>query len=123
MKKYAAISLVVFLVAFWAGCTKSSGYGYSSPTAPNPPAAPPNTVVMSASTFSPTTLTVSVGTTVTWQNDDSYAHTSTSDNGVWDTGNIAARGSAKTTFNTAGTFPYHCIYHVAMGMKGTIVVK
>jgi plastocyanin len=42
---------------------------------------------------------------------------------VWDTGNMAAGFSAVTTFNTAGTFPYHCTIHALMGMKGTVVVQ
>jgi len=78
---------------------------------------------MQGMAFSPATITVSVGTTVTWKNQDSYAHTSTSDSGVWDTGNIAGGTSATTTFNTAGTYPYHCTYHVSMGMKGTVIVQ
>jgi plastocyanin len=73
--------------------------------------------------FSPATITVPAGTTVTWKNNDAYAHTSTSDTGVWDTGNVAAGASTTTTFSTAGTFPYHCTYHAAMGMKGTVIVQ
>jgi len=76
---------------------------------------------MSGMAFSPATLTVSAGTTVTWKNDDTMAHTSTSDTGVWDTGNIAAGASKTTTFPTAGTYAYHCTYH--SGMKGTVVVQ
>jgi plastocyanin len=40
---------------------------------------------------------------------------------VWNTGNIAAGGTATTTFNTSGSFPYHCALHA--GMKGTITVQ
>jgi plastocyanin len=106
------------------GCSSDSSNGYgSSVTAPGPSTAPPNTVLMSGMTFSPATLSVAVGTTVTWKNDDGIAHTSTSDSGVWDTGNMAAGGSTATTFKTAGTFPYHCAYHASMGMKGTVVVQ
>jgi plastocyanin len=78
---------------------------------------------MSGMTFSPSTITVAVGTTLTWKNSDGFAHTATSDTGVWDTGNLVAGGSATTTFSTAGTFPYHCTYHSAMGMKGTVIVQ
>jgi plastocyanin len=74
-------------------------------------------------TFSPATITVRVGTTVTWNNNDGVAHTSTSDTGVWDTGRLAPGATATTTFNTAGTFTYNCTYHAAMGMKGTVVVQ
>ena len=69
------------------------------------------------------TITVAVGTTVSWKNTDGIAHTSTSDSGVWDTGNMPAGSTQTTTFNTAGTFAYHCTYHASMGMRGTVIVK
>lgn len=71
--------------------------------------------------FSPATLTISPGTTVTWINNDSVAHTSTSDTGVWDSGSLATGKSFSFTFNGAGTFPYHCSIHPFM--KATIVVQ
>jgi plastocyanin len=76
---------------------------------------------LSGSAFNPATITVARGTTVTWKNNDGMTHTSTSDTGVWDTGDIVSGGTKTTTFNTAGTFPFHCIYHA--GMKGTVVVQ
>lgn len=123
-----AVALFTLFTLSFAGlaCSSNSSNPYmSAPTSPAPPPAPAssNTVLMSGMTFSPATITVAVGTTVTWKNDDGIAHTSTSDTGVWDTGNIAAGGSAVTTFNTAGTFPYNCKYHVSMGMRGTVVVR
>jgi plastocyanin len=41
---------------------------------------------------------------------------------LWDTGNMNPGTSKTTTFNTAGTFGFHCTYHAAMGMTGTITV-
>jgi len=106
------------------GCSKDSSNPYgSSSTAPAAATAPPNTVLMSGMTFSPATITITVGTTVTWKNNDGIAHTSTSDTGVWDTGNMAAGASTTTTFNKAGTFPYQCTYHASMGMRGTVIVQ
>ena len=73
--------------------------------------------------FNPATLTVARGTTITWRNDDSSVHTATSDITGWDTGDMP-RGATKTTlFSTAGAFKYHCTYHRAMGMVGTIIVQ
>jgi plastocyanin len=107
---------------FGLGCRKdSSNPSYASSTPAPAPAA--NTVLMAGMVFSPATITISVGTTVTWKNNDGIAHTSTSDTGVWDTGNMAAGASTTTTFNTAGTFPYRCTYHATMGMKGTVIVQ
>ena len=69
-------------------------------------------------------MTVPVGTTITWRNNDATVHTSTSDTpGLWDTGNIPAGSSKTTKFGTAGTFTFHCVYHVSMGMTGSITVR
>jgi plastocyanin len=79
-------------------------------------------VTISNSAYSPNPLTVSKGTTVTWQNNDSMAHTATADDASFDTGNIPANStSSGVTFNQTGTFAYHCTYH--SGMQGTITVQ
>jgi plastocyanin len=81
----------------------------------------PNEVIMQRMAFTPSSLTVAVGTKVTWRNNDSMAHTVTSDNALFDSGNIGAGGSYTYTFSTAGTYGYHCTIH--SGMTGTVVVK
>ncbi len=113
-----AVSLVLVGVL---GCKSdsSSPYGTSSP----PANIPPNTVIMSSMAFNPSSITVARGTTITWRNDDGAAHTSTSDSAGWDTGNMTAGATRTTTFNTPGTFRYHCTYHQAMGMVGTVTVQ
>ena len=68
-------------------------------------------------------LVVAMGTTVTWTNNDSIAHTTTSDTGVWDSGILAPGQSFSFTFASTGTFPYHCAIHGAASMSGTIVVQ
>jgi plastocyanin len=124
----AVLGLGMLSLGEW-GCSSDSStspygsYATAPAPAPAPTPAPSNTVLMSGMTFSPATITVAVGTTVTWKNNDGVAHTSTSDTGVWDTGNIAAGASTTTTFNTAGTFPYNCVYHASMGMRGTVIVQ
>lgn len=71
--------------------------------------------------FQPTPLTIPVGTTVVWTNQDSVSHTATSDTaGVFDTGVLAKGQSGKMTFNTVGTFAYHCNIHPFM--HGMVVV-
>jgi plastocyanin len=118
----AALFVLLAVGLLVQGCSKDSANSYGSTvTGPAPSPTPPNTVMMAGMTFSPATLTVSVGTTVTWNNDDGTAHTSTSDTGVWDTGNLAAGVSSTTKFTTAGSYPYHCAYHA--GMKGTVIVQ
>lgn len=71
--------------------------------------------------FDPAGLTINVGDTVTWTNDDDVAHTATADGGGFDTGNIAANASDGVTFDQAGTFAYHCTIHPQM--TGTITVR
>ncbi len=83
-----------------------------------------NTFVDSQSGSS--TTTINAGQTVQW----TWAggsHSTTSGNcctasGVWDSG-LKSGGTFSYTFMTAGTFPYFCTVHGAMGMTGTVVVK
>ena len=71
--------------------------------------------------FGPNSLSVAVGSTVTWTNADSAAHTATADDGSFDSKSIAAGGTFSQTFDTAGTFAYHCSIHP--NMQATIEVK
>lgn len=71
--------------------------------------------------FSPKTIKVKVGGTVTWTNNDSVAHTATGDSDEFDTGLISQGQSKSVTFDEAGTFTYHCTPHP--NMKATVVVE
>jgi plastocyanin len=121
-------------VALAVVCASGCGSSYSSPspsTTPTPTPAPSSTTVsipsnartLGSAAYGPNPLTVPVGTTVTWMNNDTIAHTSTSTASppVFDTGTIAAGASASFRFNTAGSFPYHCTLHP--GMVATITVQ
>jgi plastocyanin len=72
-------------------------------------------------TYTPATLTIAAGTTVTWTNDDSVPHTVTASDGSFDSGNLNPGQSFSFTFSTPGSYPYVCQYHA--GMQGTIVVQ
>src|SRR5260370_27630652 len=62
--------------------------------------------------FSPATLTIKAGTTVTWKNMSSAPHTITSDDGkTFDIGTITTRGSLHFTFTTPGAFSSHFHHH------------
>ena len=83
----------------------------------------PNQVSIAGLSYS--ALTVAVGATGSWKNNDSMSHTATSDAGsafAFDTGTI---GGGETgvgiTFSRGGTFPYHCEFH--SGMHGSITVQ
>ena len=71
--------------------------------------------------FVPQTITIPVGRVITWRNDDSVIHTTTSDTGAWDSGTRSPGQTYSRTFSTVGTFQYHCSIHP--GMTGTIVVQ
>jgi plastocyanin len=70
--------------------------------------------------FSPASLTVSVGTTVTWTNQDSDAHTVTGKAGTPDSPTLNTGDTFKYTFTKAGTYSYLCTIHPFM--LGTVVV-
>ena len=79
-------------------------------------------VEISGFSFSPSTLTISVGDSVIWTNMDSATHTITSDSGnELDSETFSNGNSYSHTFTTAGTYAYHCNIHTSM--KGTIVVE
>ena len=72
--------------------------------------------------YEPAELTVPAGSTVTFTNQDSAAHTATSDDsGVFDTGTLGQGDSAPVTLNKPGTYTYFCEFHAFM--HGTITVK
>jgi len=65
--------------------------------------------------FSPATLTIRAGTTVTWKNMSAAPHTVTSDDGqTFDSGNIAPGGTFTFKFTVAGSYSYHCNIHPYM---------
>lgn len=79
-----------------------------------------NEVLIQGMAFSPSTITVSTNSTVTWTNKDAIGHTVTSDSGLFDSGTVATNGTFSHTFATAGTFTYHCKIHPTM--TGSVVV-
>jgi LPXTG-motif cell wall-anchored protein len=78
------------------------------------------TVTIADFSFSPASITIHVGDTVTWTNHGPSAHTATANNGSFNTGVLQKGQSASHTFNTAGTFSYICSIHPFM--HGTVVV-
>jgi plastocyanin len=71
--------------------------------------------------YSPSPLTVAVGTVVTFVNSDVAPHDARADNGRFNTPIIQPGGSANVTMSTAGSVVYHCSIHP--GMVGTINVQ
>jgi LPXTG-motif cell wall-anchored protein len=85
------------------------------------PAFAQESVSMEDNFFSPATVTVTVGGTVTWTNNGALPHTTTGP--TWDSGIMSPGDQFTETFNTVGTFDYVCEIHVAQGMVGTVIVQ
>ena len=84
-------------------------------------AAADGSVTISDFKFSPKTVTVNEGDSVTFTNDGPTLHTATAEDGSFDTGNLNAGDSDTVTFDSAGTIAYICTPHPFM--KGTVVVQ
>ncbi len=77
-------------------------------------------VTMSGDLFSPASLQIMTGTTVTWRNNDDDVHTVTANDGSFDSGDIDPGETFTRTFSSTATIAYHCMHH--SGMTGTVVV-
>jgi plastocyanin len=146
MKKITFGSMLVIVALLLSSCQFHTGLGSllsgkksstsATPTkhvkathtapAPKTPAAATVAPVSSAVSitnagFQPNAMSVKVGATVTWTNNDSAAHTVTSDTaGVFDSGPINQGATFKFTFSQAGTFTYHSTSD--SGWAGTVTV-
>ena len=117
MKKLLWLVASAALVALVAAC--SSGTPSATTTTPAPSGG--NSVSISNFAFSPSNLTVTIGTTVTWTNKDSVAHTVTGANGAFNSGTMAPGATFSQAFNTAGVYNYSCSVHPYM--TGTVTVQ
>jgi plastocyanin len=128
MKPSIALLIACFslcLVAAGCGGDDSSGGGGNADTKQQ--AAPTSEgggaeVSMEGIKFNPSDVTVKVGDTVTWTNNESVGHDVTADD--FKSGDPAAMQSGDTfqhKFDKAGTFDYVCSVHP--GMKGSVEVK
>lgn len=71
--------------------------------------------------FTPTTVTVPVGTTVTWTNHDGMLHTVTSATRLFSTAGLEEGGVFSYTFTSPGSYIYYCTIHPHM--TATVIVK
>jgi plastocyanin len=128
MKKHfylIILAVLLALVLFAVSCGSSSNTTTST-TSPTQTSTTSTTtpvnvaVVLESFAFSPDNITVSVGTTVTWTNNDPVTHTVTSNTGLFSSGSLPPGGTFSFTFTQAGTFQYHCSIHTTM--HGTVIV-
>lgn len=90
------------------------------PAPPPPPAPVAGDVSIVDRNYSPTTIEIAAGGSVTWANNDSEEHTVTANDSSWDSGVFDTGGTYSRTFQTAGSFGYFCLIHP--DMTGTVVV-
>ena len=79
------------------------------------------TVQIDNFTFTPATLTVAAGTTVTWKNEDDSPHRIGDKDGTFKSAALDTDDTFSHTFATPGVYPYICTIHPYMARK--IVVK
>lgn len=103
-----------------AGCGATSD---PSPAASVSASSGPIAVSIRNFAFGPPSITVHVGTTVTWTNQDPQPthHTATADGGAFNTGSLEPGQSGAFTFTNPGRYAYHCAIHNYM--TGVIVVE
>ena len=71
--------------------------------------------------FTPATLRVKKGESITWKNNDDADHTVDAEDGSFSSGTIKSGKTFTHTFKKAGKYAYSC--HLHPRMKGTIVVE
>ena len=131
-RRRLAIAALALLPLVLAACGGSDGEDSAPPAASEPNG---DEVVIELVAFTPETLTVDAGATVTWHQKDPGAHTVTSGtvkqggsgvtqepDGRFESGDIATDDSFEFTFSEAGTYPYFCRLHPAT-MRGEIQVR
>lgn len=83
-----------------------------------------NEVTLTNSVFTPKTITVKEGATVTWNNKEGF-HTVEADDGSFSSKSLSAGDKFTQEFPKAGKYPYHCKLHGSKGghnMAGVVVV-
>ena len=68
--------------------------------------------------FVPASISVAVGDTIVFTNNDGAPHTATADDASFDTGRLRRGKIAEVTVTAAGSTKYHCSFHP--NMKGAI---
>jgi plastocyanin len=104
--------------------------GSSDPASETLSPGPDEIVIGNSLAFTPTHLTVAVGTTVRWVNAGPYDHTVTSGAssnpadlpGADFDAELPPGGTFEVTFHTVGNHPFFCRLHESMGMKGIVTV-
>lgn len=117
MKKIIISSLLLSGLFILGGCSLYGGTSIDTST--SAPAQETNMINIQNFTFSPGTLTIKKGATVTWINSDSAPHQIKS--ATFNSGQLGRGQSFSFAFSDAGTFDYLCAIHPSM--RGKIIVE
>jgi len=117
---FALFALLVTAIAIAGGNARAANWTASAATPA--PSTTPAFVVIRNSIYYPASITVKVGETVSWRNDDlQYSHTVTSTTNLFNSGNMDRGVAWSHAFAKAGKYPYTCKYHPFM--QGTVIVE
>jgi plastocyanin len=106
------VSILVTAAFVMVSCYKSkSSYNSNTNT---------SKVSITSAGYSPASLTITKGSTVTWTNNDNMSHTVTTTEGSINSGDIAPGSSYTKTFTTAGTYNYSDMHN--SNMTGVLIV-
>jgi plastocyanin len=120
MRIFGISGLILSAVLFVGGCSSASTPGPTGGASPPAGGGSGSSVEIKGRAFNPNTLSVKVGTKVTWTNDDSTAHTVTFDTGGNKSDHLSNGATYFVTFSTAGSFAYHCSIHPDMTATVTV---
>jgi plastocyanin len=115
------VSVLLVALSLSSGCSKSSNdYGTNNGGNNDTPGI--NEVWMKGMAFTPSSITVAAGTTITWTNKDNVTHNVTSNDGRFTNSPSMASGAVYSfKFDTKGTYGYICSIHPTM--TGTVTVN
>jgi plastocyanin len=113
-----ALALATSLAACGSSSSTAAKSSAAAPVAPL--AAGKVAVKISGYAFAPASVTVAVGSSITFTNHDATAHTATSNKPAFDTGTVKPGQSATMTLRKPGTYTYYCQFHAFM--QGTVIV-
>jgi plastocyanin len=117
----SARPLLVALVGLVAGLLGPVP-AHARPVAPAPARASAS-VEVAHLMFMPGKVKVGLGDSVTWTFPEALAHTTTSDQGFWDSGPRSGGATYVRAFGSAGSFAYHCSIHPTMHGKVSVPVR
>lgn len=119
MRRFRFTALLAAVLLTLAACGNGDG---ADTTAANGGDGDGDEVTIEGFAFQPGEITVEAGTEITWTNQDSVSHTTTSDDEMWDSGALSSDETFSFTFDEPGTYSYICTIHPSQ-MQATVIVE